>query len=233
VPASETSSSDSIPKARRRAAGSSSSSSSGFEHPGNTRRVRGRSGTNRAANCAKNASDSSSGNDSPLAMSVRVVEPRKDFAVGEEEKARTFSHLQRLLEGGRTEFRVPGFGFRVSNFEFEFRSLFRISSFGFRILRSAMTTSTSVPCSVEFHERIDGKQAAVGPHERVALRGDPRGDGLVVALASTDQRGAQVRCFAFLALDEASTRASSRLSWPTESGVTDGRCGMMLHADLA
>ena len=46
--------------------------------------------------------------------------------------------------------------------------------------------------AVELLEGIGAEEAAVGAHELVAMLADPVGDGLVVALASADERGAEV-----------------------------------------
>jgi hypothetical protein len=127
-------------------------------------------------------------------VGARSREPRKDFAARQQQEARPLANSEGLLEGGGRGVlgsgqQVPSFGFRVSSF----RRL--VSDFGFRISDFQVRDDdlhVVFLVAVEFHERLNGEEAAVGAHERVALRGDPRGDGLVVSLASTHERGAQV-----------------------------------------
>ena len=51
--------------------------------------------------------------------------------------------------------------------------------------------------AVEFYEGGDGEDAAVGAHEFVAVVLNPGGDGLVVALAAANERGAEVEVAGF------------------------------------
>ena len=52
--------------------------------------------------------------------------------------------------------------------------------------------------AVEFLKGGDGEDAAIGAHELVAMILDPGGDGLVVALAAANERGAEVKVFGLL-----------------------------------
>ena len=87
--------------------------------------------------------------------------------------------------------------------------------------------------AVELLESLDAQQAAVGAHQVVALLADPFGDGLVVAFAAADERGAEIKVLRLFRLG----RGKDLVEQLAELGGREWRdgpagLGMVLHAEL-
>src|SRR5687767_10030415 len=145
------SSTDSTPNSRKRAAGSSSSSSAGSSIQGKTRPCPRHVGHHPRGELNEKFFGSSSGNDSPVSMSVRVVENQErispEGSSRKQEPLPSESARSRAsfgVNGCRSGFRVPGSALRVLRFELFAEAggwLFEIGFF-----RSDTTTSMS--CSL-------------------------------------------------------------------------------------
>jgi hypothetical protein len=212
-PVSATSSAESTPNSRRRAAGSSSSSSVGLEHPGEDAAVAAAGGTPAARRVEGEIFRVEFGKTlAGLDVGAGGGEPGEDLPCGVSRKQAPLPARggggSRAGPGGRP-WPAGRVGLQVGDDDFDVVLL----------------------VAVEFLEGVDARQAAVGAHEFVALIGDPGGDGLVVALAAADQRGAEVEVF-----------GPARRAWrhAREQGASVGRAragdgfvrvGVMLHAE--
>src|SRR5262249_33115659 len=107
-------------------------------------------------------------------VGARRREPRENLALFREQKTGSlaetksvFESLRRLRAEARLRCLASGFG---------------LCALGFQICHHDLHIVLLV--AIEFLEGVDAREFPVGAHQREALLPDPRGDGLVVALAS-------------------------------------------------
>ena len=134
-------------------------------------------------------------------------EPRQYFTGGRQQEAGALAELEGQRERGGDFLR--GLALEVGDDDFDVVLL----------------------VAVELGEGVDALQAAVDAHELVALLLDPLGDGLVVALAAADERGAEVEVLGLLRLrrDQGSRHQGLHLAGRKRG---DGAAGfrVVLHA---